>query len=100
MAGLWADDESLANTQWFVRLEDGRGAKVSEAAGRPIVVLRTMAPVLSDVATAVPETTLPLIVTETPIPSPTPETPPTAVPPTPPPPVEPPPVIIIATPQP
>lgn len=104
MAGLWAEGESIANTQWFVRLEDGRGAQVSETAGRPIVVQRPV--VLAAPTTgAVTGDGLPLIVTETPVASPTPEASPTPAPPTlPPPPVEPPPdeppVIITATPQP
>lgn len=102
LAGLWGDNESMANTQWFVRLEDGRGAQVSEPAGRPIFVQRSIPLAPADGTPGVAGTAVPLIVTQTPIPSPTSETPPTVVPPTlPPPEVEPPPIIIItATPQP
>lgn len=101
LAGLWAEGESMANTQWFVRLEDGRGAQVAETAGRPILVQRAVDSLLPVVATGTPGKELPPVVTVTPTASPTPETPPTDVPPTlPPPAVEPPPVIITATPQP
>ncbi len=101
LAALWAEDETLSNTQWFVRLEDGRGAQVSETAGRPIVVQRTLDLVPVDLTVSAPGTVVPLIVTETPVPSLTPVVTPTSVPPTsPPPPVDPPPVIIMATPQP
>jgi uncharacterized protein YkwD/PKD repeat protein len=105
LSGLWQETESLSNTQWFVRLEDGRGANVSDTAGRPIVVQRPLSLPDSGLATGVPGDGLPLIVTETPIASPTPAVTATPAPSTlPPPPVEPPPVetpaIIIATPQP
>ena len=100
LLGQWDDTETLANTQWFVRLEDGRGAKVADASGRSIIVQRTTVAGLDD-SLATPGTGLPLIATQTAVPSPTPEVQPTNIPATePPPPVEPPPLIVTATPQP